>query len=601
MNKTDQLTEIEIKPVNKVFNFKEKLTILDALRRIDIPILSSCGGNRICGECRVKITNQVPEIDDIDGVFFSETELKKGWRLACAHKIKNSMIIEVPDVSRKSEILVSDFEKIEKLDTNIDKYFIKQENFKNVKSKSYSEAIGKIIEKQKESTFSKNSLKEISPNLDEDFTVTFNKNEIIHIEKGNKIKEKYGLAIDIGTTTLAALLVDLNKGKTLAVEWGINSQSKYGADVMSRIKYTVENRKGTNILQNIIIDDLNYLIQKLKNKTKIKYENIYKVVLCGNTVMEHLLINVPPKPLGHFPFKAVFTNTVTSKASDIRLKANPEAEVLLLPSIGSFVGGDITSLIYITGLYNDDKLSLALDLGTNGEIVLGNKEKILCGSAAMGPAFEGAQIKCGMSAVEGAVNRFKIDDKSLKLQTIGNKEPAGICGSGLIDIIAEMLRNNILDDTGRFVDKKNHKFGEKFILVNNQPAFVVYKDNKRKIYITQKDVREFQLAKGAIRAGIEILIKKLGIEKEDIEKVYVAGAFGNYLDKENLKKINIFPDIPLEKIHFVGNTASMGAKAALLSGKCISKMNKIARKTKHISFANEPEFQNIFTESMLFK
>ena len=218
----------------------------------------------------------------------------------------------------------------------------------------------------------------------------------------------------------------------------------------------------------------------------------------------------------------------------------------------------------------------------------------------MGPAFEGAQISCGMPAFEGAVCKFSIEDNNIQYKVLGNKEPEGICGSGLVDIIAELLKNGIIDSTGRFSDKENNSFKNRFTEINGQKVFLIYEGTSKKVYVSQKDIREFQLAKGAVRAGIEILLKQNNTKIENIDKIFIAGAFGNYLSKKSLMGIKIFPDFPIEKLHFVGNTASMGAKAALLSDKVKEEMRALAQNTRHISFAGDPEFQNIFTESMLF-
>ena len=340
------------------------------------------------------------------------------------------------------------------------------------------------------------------------------------------------------------------------------------------------------------------MIKNLQEKSKIKTEHIYCVSIAGNTVMQHLFANISPASLGYYPFRPVFTDNMSMRAGDINLNVNPEARILLIPGIGGFVGGDITSVIYMTGLHKKDQLSLAVDLGTNGEIVLGDKNKLICGSTAMGPAFEGAQISCGMPAFEGAVSKFLIEDKKIHYKVLGNKKPAGICGSGLVDIIAELLKYKVIHKTGKF--DSNHNFNSQMTEINKQPAFIIYDSEKKLVYLSQRDIREFQLAKGAVRAGIEILFKQMNTDISNLEKIYIAGAFGNYLSKESLKTVGLFPGFPLEKIRFVGNTASMGAKAALLSEKTEEEMRKISIKTEHVSFADDPDFQDIFTESMLF-
>ncbi|MFC1726294.1 ASKHA domain-containing protein [candidate division KSB1 bacterium] len=594
------MINIRIEPVGKEAAFRETITILDALRRIDISVFSSCSGNKTCGECRVKITGIVPGIDDIDKIFITPKDLEKGWRLACLHNIEDKMIIEIPDLPKKGKILVSDLKKTEKPDINIDKYFIRSEVLKQETGSSYLNIINKLSLADSKIYVSKDKFAQIEKNMDNDFTICIHGKRIIHVEKGDKSDRKYGLAVDIGTTTVVGMLVDLNTGKTIAVEWGMNAQSKYGADIMSRIDYSSKTKKGLKILQNSIAVTLNNIIKGLRIKTGINTTNIYSAAIACNTVMAHIFAGISPSSMGYFPFRPVFLDDITIKGKDTGLNVNPEAEISLIPGIGGFVGGDITAIIFITGLHKKNEVSLALDLGTNGEMVLGSKNSITGGSTAMGPAFEGAQISCGMPAFEGALCKFSIENNKIQYKVLGNKESSGICGSGLVDIIAEFLNNGIIDSTGRLNHTENSKFKNNIFEINGQKAFLIYKNKSKQVFVSQRDIREFQLAKGAVRAGIEILLKQNQTEIENIDKIYIAGAFGNYLSKKSLIKIKIFPDFPLEKLHFVGNTASMGAKAALLSKNVKKEMRSIAQNTRHISFAGDPEFQDIFTESMLF-
>lgn len=589
---------IKFEPFNKTFNFKDNITILEAVKRADIPLFSSCNGNKTCGECRIQIITQIPPFVDIEEIFFTKKELSEGWRLACIHKISDGMVIKIPDIPKKGKVLVSDMDGIVKIDMDIEKFHIASDFIKQYKGRSSLEIINNSTIGNSKLAVKNYILNVLPCLLETGFTVTIQGNEIIHFEEDDTSGEIYGLAIDIGTTTVAVLLVDLNTGKTKAVEWAMNEQSKHGADVMSRIDFSIKEKNGTETLQKIITGTLNKMIINLQKKTNIKNKHIYKISVAGNTVMQHLLANISPVNLGSYPFRPVFLNNLSIKAKDINLDVNPEAQVLIIPGIGGFVGGDITSVIHMTGLHKKERLSLAVDLGTNGEIVLGSKDKIICGSTAMGPAFEGAQISCGMPAFEGALSGFFIENNDIKYKILGNKNPDGICGSGLVDIIAELLKNKIIDKSGKF--NANHNFNTKMTEINKQPAFMIYNSGRKSVYLSQKDVREFQLAKGAVRAGIEILLKQLNTNIENVEKIYIAGAFGNYLSKESLKTVGLFPEFPLEKIQFVGNTASMGAKAALLSGKAEEEMRKISARTEHVSFANDPDFQDIFTESMLF-
>lgn len=372
------------------------------------------------------------------------------------------------------------------------------------------------------------------------------------------------IAVDIGTTTVVAYLI--NNGKIVDYISQLNSQKPYGDDVISRINYTIEHKDGTNKLHSLISDQIDSMAKSLIEKNEIFTDNI---ALCGNTTMMHLFANVSPASIGLAPYKPAFTELKT-------LGNNT-----LLPSISGYVGSDTVTAILASGMHLNEEISLLVDIGTNGEIALGNRDKILTCSAAAGPAFEGAQISCGVGGISGAINSIIIDNDEISYSTINAQPAIGICGSAVFDCVAQMLDNNLVDETGYFEDE----------ILN------ITKD----ISITANDIRQIQLAKAAIAAGINTLIKESNISVSDIQSCYIAGGFGSYLNKESAVKTGLLPKELLHKIISIGNAAGMGAYLWQVSDKCKQQTQKIKEITEYIELSNSSVFNEEFINCMTFE
>ena len=393
-------------------------------------------------------------------------------------------------------------------------------------------------------------------------------------------KEKCcGVAVDVGTTTLAASLVCLGKKTELAVAGAMNPQISLGDDVVSRIKYASDS--GLAELQGVVVSQINELIEILCRQGGVDKENICEVAVAGNTTMEHLVCGVNPEPLGRLPFEPVYRGGDQRSAAELKIAINPKGKVYIFPIVGGFVGGDTTAGMLAADILNQPSPLLFVDIGTNGEIVLVKDGKIMAASTAAGPAFEGAGISCGMRAAAGAIEKVKFSDNKWEYGVIGNVAPTGICGSGLIDITAELLNAGIVDSSGKM----------------NQPEFVI----ADKVKIIQKDIRQIQLAVGAIRAGINIMLKKAGLKAGDLKKVLVAGGFGSFIRRNHAQRIGLLPgDISHEKISFIGNSSLAGAKLSLMSVKARQKAKELAAQTKHLTLSAESDFQNEFANAMIF-
>ncbi|MHC4594653.1 MAG: ASKHA domain-containing protein [Planctomycetota bacterium] len=418
----------------------------------------------------------------------------------------------------------------------------------------------------------------------------------------------FGVAVDIGTTTVVAKLIDMTDGRCEATQAALNPQIRYGDDVVSRIAYAQTDEKLAELHQTII-DCINELIGRLLKETAIDAKDIYEMCVVGNTTMNHIFLKLSVTQLGQAPYKAFSLDAHDISAAESALQINPAGNIHTVENIAGFVGSDTTAVALATGIDSAEETMLVIDIGTNGELILGTGDKLYAASCAAGPALEGARITCGSRAAEGAIEAVVVNDDDIVLDVIGGCAPRSICGSGLIDAVAVMLDLGIVDKTGRFVNAGT--LGEKLPAaivarisqIEGEPAFCLARAAKAgepDVVLTQKDIRQVQLAKAAIRAGIKLLQKKVRIQDCDIERIYLAGAFGNYIRRESAVRIGLLPDMPVERICFIGNAAGSGAQIILLARHYRDKASELARRIEYIEIAHEPEFQDVFADCMSF-
>jgi len=428
-------------------------------------------------------------------------------------------------------------------------------------------------------------------------------------EKYKNVAEKiFGLAVDIGTTTVVAKLVNMKEGSCLATQAELNPQSRYGDDVVSRIAYAQSDDKSAE-LHKAITNCINKLISQLCKQAHIKAEHIYEVCVVGNTTMNHLFLRFPVAQLGQAPYRAFSIEAHNRQPNELGLSINPTGNIYTVENIAGFVGSDITAAALAADIDSVDEMTLIVDIGTNGEIVLGTGDKLYAASCAAGPALEGARIGCGSRASEGAIEAVVVNEDDIELDVIGSQPPRSICGSGLIDAVAVLLKLGIIDRTGRFAEAEKLKASvspaifSRITEHNNQPAFVLAErraTSDERLLLTQEDIRQVQLAKAAIRTGIKLLQKKIGLKDNDIKQILLAGAFGNYIRRESALRIGLLPDVPVERIRFIGNAACSGAQMLLLSRRLREQAGELARKIEYIEIAHQPDFQAIFADSMSF-
>jgi len=444
-----------------------------------------------------------------------------------------------------------------------------------------------------------------------DFRVTAvrNGNRVFAVEPGDTSGEVFGVAVDVCTTTVVANLVDLRTGKTVAVASQTNPQVTYGDDVISRIQHSRDNPNGLEQLHRQIIGCLNELVRETCQKAGVTAEAVYELVATGNATMQHLVLGVPVVQIAEAPYMSAFSAGVNASVEQLGLKINPCGNVYVMPSVAAHVGGDTVAVTLSAAMRHSSSINLALDIGTNGEIVLGNRDRLLTCSTAAGPAFEGARIRQGMRGATGAIERVHINE-DVEIAVIGGGQAAGICGSGLIDALAELLNAGVIDPSGRLLSGDDlpenipAAIRQRVIEVEGRPAFVLAEKDQAKqdepITLTQKDIREVQLGKGAIYAGMVTLMHLLKIEPDQINRLYLAGAFGNYIRPESARRIGLLPNIELSRIQPIGNAAGTGAREVLLSRLARKHAKELSVEMEYIELAGRAEFQDIFGKSMMF-
>ncbi len=628
-------------PDGKCVNADVGENVLELARSAGVSIDSSCGGRGACGRCKVLIkygevrdktqdsrhktqdtrheTEYLGEEEDDSSLDFGVLDLEPSYVLACQAEVIGDVVIEVPASSQFGEFqilqsgteLAVDLESLTPLTQKVDVVL----NAPSLEDNSSDlERLVRGFRKTQDKRTGMDSLESscaLSPmlvNLDAlrglpvllrennwQVTVTFTDSrgipEIIDVQPIVELRHNYGLGIDVGTTTIVVHLMDLDTGVSLGVQAEYNGQIKYGNDVIARIIYTSEEEGGLEELKNAVVGTINSLIADLVNSNQISPRDITCIVCAGNTTMTHLLLGIDPASIRREPYIPVAQWVPIVSADEIGLNVNSDAVVYCLPAVGGYVGGDITAGVLATGMAESSSLSMLIDVGTNGEIVLGNSEWLMCCSCSAGPAFEGCGLKHGMHATAGAIERLEYnpDNDEVIFSTIGGRmPPRGICGSGLIDAMATLLRSGAMDRAGKI----NLSWPSPRIRIVDDEAqfvFVWGREVGREddIFLTESDIQNLMRSKSAVYAGTKLLLESLGLSSADVEQIRIAGGFGNYLDIENAVAIGLLPDISLDRIRFVGNTSAAGARMALLSRDARRKVEEMSRKMTYVELMAE--------------
>lgn len=572
-------------------------TLLQVLQAHAIYLPASCGGKGICGRCKVKILEGKSKISSFFGI--SEDEKKAGYVLACQTYPTSDILIEIPEklITVTERISLAKLWLIEKpfkdnpslFEPLVKKVSLKIEppTIENPRAdlENIRQSLNKKISISRKLV---SKLPEFLRKNNWQITVVVAEDEIIDfIEPDTKL---YAVAIDIGTTTVAIALIDIEEGKISDIASCYNSQISYGDDVITRIVYAVENKNGLDILRKCVVDDVNALI----NTVSMKHRNgkILYITLSANTTMAHIFWGINPKYIREEPYTPVLNHYPVWNASEAKLLIEPHIPIYTVPSVAGYVGGDIVAGILASGMYLQEEISLFIDIGTNGEVVIGNKQWLITASTSAGPCFEGSGISCGMRATSGAVESLSYDknNDSFTIKVIKDIPPAGICGSGMIDIVAELFSGGLIDQRGKLIKGVSKWIKE----VDNEQRFVISEN----CYITQSDIDNIIRAKAAIYAGISTLLEEVGLDEEDISKVYIAGGFGEFINIKKALKIGMLPNLPEDRFQFLGNTSLAGAILCLLSYQLRETAEEIADKMIYIDLSRSKKFMDEYISAL---
>lgn len=579
-----------------------------------MPVETPCGGVGTCGKCRVVVCGQCEEPDTSEIRALGEEDISVGFRLACRTKAMGDIAVAIPESSRSlvQKILSAGVLRDCAVMTGVTKVYCELSRPSLDDERAEFERLADCLAAQaiklKPNLNVVRSLSGVLRKADYHVTAVIHDDELVAIEPGDTTSTCYGIAYDLGSTTIVGYLMDLCTGADIAVSAVMNPQMVYGDDLVSRISFATTQDNGAVVLQSSAVDALNRIAQELARTAGISANSVYTATVVGNTCMTHLLLGIDVASLGQSPYVPSVCADIELRAGELGLDILPEAMVSILPNVAGFVGSDLVGVLLASAWVEDGRSRLAVDIGTNGEMALLHKGKIYACSAAAGPAFEGAGLSCGMRGAPGAIDAVEIGE-TVEISTIDNRPAIGVCGSGIVDAIAKMLDAGIIDESGRMMSPADagslpQAVRERLIETENGVEFVLatraQSGNGRPITLTGADVRHVQLAKGSIHAAIQTLLHAAGITDSELSEILLAGAFGNYISVESAIRIGLIPPVPKELVKSIGNAAGAGARLALLSDGEMQQARNLARSTIHLELALSPDYQMELMERMMF-
>ncbi len=609
--------KVILQPGDLEIEVLEGSTLMEAMDGAGIDFDFPCGGQGKCGKCRVKILSGAGQPTAAEQDMLEEKELEAGVRLACSTKIYSDIAVELLNHKQlQHNILIASEERAFQVEPHLNKIFVEVEKPSLDVQRSDWRRLKNCLVKHgynhgdlEVPVSLLRRLPEVLREAKHSLTAVIHGNKVVGIEEHDTTGTMLGMAFDIGTTTIVGYLLDLYSGNELTVVSMLNPQTKFGADVISRITFAGREEGGLNKLHAAVIEAINKLIGEAAEKAGISKNQIYGLSVAANTCMHHLFLGITPRNIAVSPYVAAISEPLVVNAKALQIDINQAGKIFILPNVAGFVGADTTAVLLATEIDRSKEIKLVIDIGTNGEIALGSREKIVACSAAAGPAFEGAQISSGMRGAAGAIDHVYFGDE-LKYSVIGRGSPLGICGSALLDVVAGLLELGMLDKRGKFISYDNLTNTAAKVFKNNliehegQAAFLLADAKKtghgRPVMITQGDIRELQLAKGAMAAGVRVLMEIYGIQPCDIKEVLLAGAFGNYLNPHSACIIGLIPPELESKIKMIGNAAGTGARLALLSSGEYRRAANIADTVEFVELGSYPKFNSIFAESTYF-
>ncbi|CAB5058846.1 unannotated protein [freshwater metagenome] len=588
------------------------MSAFDAASWNGIAIDSTCGGYGTCKKCRIKVTSGDVEPSKLDFRAFTETEIKEGWRLACLVRTAKDIFVDVPALTTRPKAATVGVGRQVILRPAVQKRYIELEEPSLADQRTdivrVFDAVDDIVANA--SLASMRELPRILRAANFKVTAVFVDQEFLGIEAGDTTALRYGIAYDLGTTTVVATLLDLNTGTPVAVKSMLNKQQPFGADVITRISATMLDPDALAKLSGLAQETLNQLTQEVCLEADVNPNNVYELAIAGNATMVQLLLGIDPEPLGVAPFIMASADYPNISVKEIGIEVHPLAKAVILPSLGAYVGGDIIAGALASGMDRDKRLRLFIDVGTNCEIVLGDGDKIVATAAPAGPAFEAASIKCGVRAASGAIETIKVVDGDLEIGTIDDSPAIGICGSGLVDACASLVEVGLLDHSGKFVSNEaaltiSPKLASRLVTREGERVFVLswskeVGDLSDCVFLTQRDVRELQFAKAAIATGWALLLEEFGVKESEIQQVLLAGSFGSYLSPSSAIKIGLVPKLSVMRIMSAGNVAGEGAKMVLLSAQERHGAQALLEEIDYIELSDRTDFNDKFVERLAF-
>ena len=598
--------QLHFSPGDRRVRVPPGVTLFDAASWNGIAIDSTCGGHGTCKKCRVQVRRGEVAPSDLDLRAFAPEEVRQGWRLACRVQVTSDLEVEVPPLLTRPKAATVGVGRKVILRPAVQKRYLELTEPSLKDQASDAERLLAAMD-DLELKVDLEALRLLGPLLranDYKVTAVVWEDCLVGIEPGDTTDRLFGVAVDLGTTTCVATLLDLTTGAPLGVRSSLNRQQPFGGDVITRISAIMLEPAALKKLAGLAHETLAELVGELCADASVAPEEIYEVAVAGNATMSHIALGIDPEPLGMAPFILATRQYPEVLASELGLPVHPRARLVLFPALGAYVGGDIISGLLASGMDRDSRTRLFIDIGTNCEIVLGSSEGLLATAAPAGPAFEGAQIRCGMRAAAGAIEVVKLSPEGLELQVIGDCEPLGLCGSGLVDAVAELVRLGLVDTSGRFVEKSEAArlapgLAARFEKVGEERVFLLHEGEKR-VYLSQRDVRELQFAKAAIATGWKLLMEDAGLQPGDIQQVLLAGSFGSYLSPASAIGLGLVPKLPALRVVSAGNVAGEGAKMALLSVRERAGAMALVEEIEYVELSDRPDFNDRFIDQLPF-
>ncbi|HLY51153.1 MAG TPA: ASKHA domain-containing protein [Solirubrobacteraceae bacterium] len=584
--------------------------VFDAASWNAIAIDSTCGGHGTCKKCKVRVVSGDVPVSSVDPRAFTAEELREGWRLACRAPARGDLVIEVPPLQTRPKAALAGVGRHVILRPSVQKRHLALEEPSLEDQRSDLQRVLDAIDdlEPRASVDLLRTLGETLRRADFDVTAVVCDEELIDLEPGDTTARRYAIAFDLGTTTVVATLLDLDSGQPLGARSMLNRQQPHGADVITRISATMMDDEALAMLRARAHETVATLTAEVCEEARVDPREVYEITVCGNVTMMHLALGIDPEPLSMAPFIVSTHSWPEMRASEFGAPVHPRAPAFVFPSLGAYVGGDIVAGMLATGLTRDRRLRLFIDVGTNSEIALGSAERVLATAAPAGPAFEAAQIRCGMRAAPGAIEGVKIDGDEFRLEVIGDEEPLGLCGSGLVDAVAELVHCGLLDHSGRFIADDaavslHPGLAARLTTIGQERVFVLHwrgEDPAASVYLSQRDIRELQFAKASIATGWNILLREMRVQEQEISQILLAGSFGAYLTPLSAVRIGLVPALALPRIVSAGNVAGEGAKIAALSLRERAEARAILREVEYVELSGRADFNDLFIDQLAF-